>query len=205
MPTRSPSTLPPPASSHGPEVRARHPQTLLKLTRGVAPAVYPSIAAALSERTRDVLDTAIPMAWIPKAIDVEVMEAVALKLGPATTAQLVEARQREEMGSALFDGFVKMALRIFGATPFVMVKRIPSGWPQLFRGAGTAEVVSTVGREATVRFRGLPPVCLESAAWMAALPVGLRMLYELVNVKGTVDCKIEDAASGTVLLTFRWH
>ena len=205
MPTRSPSTMPPPASGHGPEVRARHPQTMLKLTRAVAPAVYPSIAAALSERTRAVLDPAIPMAWIPMAIDVEVIEAVAQKLGPATTATLVEARQREEMGSALFDGFVKMALRVFGATPNVMVKRLPTGWPQLFRNAGAVEVVSTGQKEAEVRFRGLPAVCIESAAWMAALPVGLRMLYELVNVKGTVDCAIEDVGSGTALVTFRWQ
>jgi hypothetical protein len=39
---------------------------------------------------------------------------------------------------------------------------------------------------------------------MAALPVGLRMLYEIVGVKGTVHCDVEDAPSRNALVTFAW-
>jgi hypothetical protein len=203
-PRTKPSSDRPLANGDG-AVRARHPQTLLKLSRAAGPQHYASITSALAAETRAALEAALPMAWLPIAIDVEVIEAIAARLGYARTAQLVEARQREEMVSPLFDGFVKMALRMFGASPRTMVRRIPIGWPQLFRDVGAVEVVSAEERGATVRFRGLPECCIASAAWMAALPVGLATLYELVEVKGTVTCAIEDAARGNALVTFAWR
>ncbi len=205
MGSRPESSAPPPSTAGAPEVRARHPQTLLKHTRAAAPTAYPAILAALGAGTRAALDASIPVTWLPITLDVEVVEAIAERLGPAATASLIESRQREEMGSALFDSFVKMGMRVFGASPMTMVKRIPAGWRQLFRNVGTVEVVSTGDAEAEALFLGLPAPCIASEAWMAALPVGLCMLYELVRVKGTVTCRIEDAARGNARVTFRWR
>ena len=39
---------------------------------------------------------------------------------------------------------------------------------------------------------------------MASLPVSLRTFYDLVAATGTVECRVEDAAQGTALVTFRW-
>ncbi len=207
-PTPAASTPPPPSTAEphsGAQVRARHPQTLLLLTEESAPDRHPAVLAALRPETRASLQDAIAMTWLPMAIDVEVIETVAEQLGPEETATLVEKRQREEMGSALFDGFVQTALRVFGASPVNMVKRLPSGWGHLFRNAGWIEVVSTGPRNATCRVHRLPRECTRSAAWMAALPIGLRTLYEIVGTKGTVDCRFEDAGQEMVLLTFRWR
>lgn len=190
------SPLPPVA-----QVRARHPQALLRLAEEGAPS---SVAAALGAATRAALGAADPMAWLPVEIDVEVVEAVAA-LGPAASLAILEARQRAEMKSALFDGFVEKALRAFSPSPVNMVKRIPDGWGRLFRDAGWITVVSTGRNVAVTRFHRLPAVCVHSAPWMASLPVSLRTLYDLVDATGTVDCRIEDAAEGTALLTFRWR
>jgi len=202
-----PVPAPPPSSpaSTAAQVRARHPQTLLTLTAEHAPVEHASVLEALRPDTRAALDGAAAATWLPMAIDIEVIEAVAERLGPRGTAALVEKRQREEMGSALFDGFVQTALRVFAASPVNMVKRLPAGWGHLFRNAGWIEVVSTGRSNAVTRFHRLPRECTSSAAWMAALPVGLRTLYEIVGAKGTVECRFEDASQETVLVTFRWR
>jgi hypothetical protein len=196
---------PPPPSGDAPGVRARHPQTLLRLARAQAPDAYPALEASLAAETRAVLEAVTPMTWLPIAVDVEVMEAVAARLDAATTAKLVQDRQREEMQSALFDGFVKTALRVLGASPSMLLKRLPAGWQHLFRNAGTVEIVPTGMHDAEARFVGLPAMCIGSKAWMAALPAGLRMLYELVDVKGTVTCRITDPAKGVAHVLFQWE
>jgi hypothetical protein len=200
-----PSSSSPPAASTAPEVRARHPQTLLRIAQETMPEEHAAIVAALSAPTLATLGSAIAMTWVAVEIDVEVMEATARHLGPAATFQLVEKRQREEMGSALFDGFVQTALRVFGASPANMLKRLPTGWAHLFRNAGWVEIVATHGHDAVARLHRLPAVCIGSEAWMTSLPVGLRTLYEIIGVKGTVECRIEDQAEGKALLTFRWR
>ena len=199
----SPSS-PPPSTSTTPEVRARHPQTLLRLIEETAPDAHAAVVAALEEATRVTLGGAVPATWIPMAIDIEVLEAASRHLSASALARLIEARQREEMGSALFDGFVQTALRVFGASPTNMVKRIPTGWTHLFRNAGWVEIVAAGRSDALARFHRLPAVCIASAPWMAALPVGLRTLYEIIGVKGTVECRIEDQDEGKALVTFRW-
>jgi hypothetical protein len=177
---------------------------LLSLIEAREPASYPGIYGALRRETREVLERSLPLAWIPIEIDVEVVERVAEHLGDANFELLIEQRQREEMKSALFSGFVKTALRLFGASMSLLIKRLPSGWAHLFRNVSRVEIVSTGPHEAVAHFRGLPRVCIESAPWMAALPVGLRMLYELILKKGTVECRIEDPAAGDARVTFRW-
>ena len=85
-----------------------------------------------------------------------------------------------------------------------LVKRIPAGWGRIFRHVGWVAVVTTARHVAVTRFHRLPAVCVGSAAWMTSLPVSLRTFYDLVGVTGTVECRIEDAAEGTALCTFRW-
>jgi hypothetical protein len=185
-------------------VRARHPQTILRIARSTAAPVYPSIEAAVSAAARAQIEAAIPAAWLPIEIDVEVMEAIAGKLGPATTAQLVAARQREEMGSALFNTFVQTVLRLSGATPATVVKQLNAGWKQLFRDCGTIDVLEVGERHARVIFRDLPRVCVASAAWMSGIPAGMGMLYELIGMKGTAELEGRGGEKGTTLL-FRWE
>jgi hypothetical protein len=192
-----PLASPPPPTAPRAEVRARHPQMLLRLAEERAPA------ATLPEATRAALAAADPMAWLPVEVDVDVVEAMDAALGPGAQAVL-EARQREEMKSSIFDGFVKTALRAFAPSPANMVTRLPSGWGRIFRNAGWVAVVSTGRHVAVARVHRLPAPCIRSAPWMAALPVSLATLYELIAATGTVDCQIEDPGEGTALLTFRW-
>ena len=78
------------------------------------------------------------------------------------------------------------------------------GWGRLFRNAGWVEIVSTGLRSAVIRLHRLPAWCVASTEWMASVLVALRSFYDMVGVKGTVECRIEDAAEGTALITFRW-
>lgn len=191
-PRASPPTSPPP------EVRARHPQMLLRFAEERAPA------ATLREATRAALAAADPMDWLPVEVDVEVVEASLASLGREEWTRVMEARQREEMKSAVFDSFVKTALRAFAPSPVNMVNRFPSGWTRIFRNAGWVAVISTARHVAVVRIHKLPAPCIRSAPWIAALPISLAVVYEVIDATGTVDCRIEDPAEGNALLTFRW-
>jgi len=200
------SSFPPAYLPTGPaQVRARHPQTLLRLARAAAPTAYAAIEEALPLATLGAVEAAIPSAWVPIELDVEVMEAVARRLGAITAASLVEARQREEMGSALFHGFVQSVLRVSGASPAVLMKQLPAGWKQLFRDCGWIEIIEVASAEGRVMFRDLPRACIASDAWMAALPVGLGMLYEIIGMKGSVECRTRNVTERSAMVRFRWH
>ncbi len=186
----------PPAPS--PEVRARHPQMLLRMAEAVAAPI------AVGGATRAALDAADPMDWLPVEIDVEVVEAIAARLDAEASTKVLQDRQREEMRSSVFSSFVETALRAFAPSPVNMVERLPAGWGRIFRNAGWVAVVSMARNVAVARFHGLPRVCVESAPWMSSLPVSMAVLYELISATGTVECRIEDAAQGLVLCTFRW-
>ncbi len=201
----SPSASDPPAASAPvPEVRAHHPQALLRVAMESVPAAAAAIVAALGEERHATLLAADPTAWIPADLDVAVVEAIAGEVSTAALDAILETRQREEMKSSLFQEFVQTALRTFAPSPLNLVKRVPSGWGRVFRNAGWITVVSTGRSDAVLRFHRLPAPCIGSMRWMAALPVALRTFYELVGVKGTVECRTEDLAEGTALLTFRW-
>jgi hypothetical protein len=161
-------------------------------------------AGTLSDATRAALAAADPLDWLPVVVDVEVVEACLASLGPEDWTQVMEDRQREEMKSNVFDAFVKTALRVFAPSPVTMVNRLPSGWGRIWRNAGWVAVVSTARHIAVARIHKLPAPCIRSAPWMAALPISLATLYEIIGATGTVDCRIEDPAEGTALLTFRW-
>lgn len=194
----------PPPSTPAPRVRARHPQMLLRMAQEALPEGSPPMTASLSGETRATLAAADPMDWLPIEIDVEVVEAVAERMDPERNAALLAARQREEMGSSIFHGFVATALRAFAASPVTMVKRIPDGWARVWKDAGWVSVVSIARNVAVLRVHRLPPVIIGSRAWMTAMPISLQTLYELVGARGTVECRVEDPAEGTVLCTFRW-
>jgi hypothetical protein len=203
METRRASS-PPPPDAPVPQVRASHPQGILRIARETLPAESAAILAAIRPETHATLAAAAPLDWIPAAIDVEVIEAITVALEPAPRDALLAARQREEVGSTLLSGFVQTALRAFAPSPANLVKQLPAGWGRVFRDAGWIAIISTGRHDAVTRFHRLPPVCTGSAAWMASLSVSFQALYDLVGVTGTVDCRIEDAAQGVVLVTWRW-
>jgi hypothetical protein len=198
------ASSPPPPSAPVPQVRARHPQMLLRLAQETLPVEGAAILAAIRPETRAALAAADAMAWLPVEVDVEVVEAVAGQLAPAARDALLQARQHEEVGSSLLSGFVETALRAFTPSPAILVKQLPAGWGRVFRDAGWIALVSTGRHDAVTRFHRLPAVCIGSAPWVSSLSVSMQALYHLVNVTGTVDCRIEDPAQGTALVTFRW-
>jgi hypothetical protein len=199
------SSAPPPSSARVPQVRARHTQALLGLAEERVPAGAPSIAASLGAGGRAIVEAADPSAWIPLEIDVELVEVMTRQLGSAVTASLVDANVRDETNRTLLAGMAAAVLHAFAASPVTVVKQLPAGWGRVFRNAGWVEVAATGRSHAVARFRRLPAICVASAAWMDALIAGLRSLYSVVGATGTVERSIEDAAQGTVLVTFRWR
>ena len=105
------------------------------------------------------------------------------------------------MGSALFRTFVATAQKLFGLTPTTIIRHLPRGWRQIFSGCGELEVARVDPRAAVVLIRALPEVCLQSSAWIGALPAGLRVLFELVNSTG--DVTVERRAAD-IELRFAW-
>ena len=59
-------------------------------------------------------------------------------------------------------------------------------------------------RTAELVVSGLPRVCVESAAWLDAVPVGMARLYELVGARGGRVRRQPVQASGELTLSFDW-
>jgi hypothetical protein len=183
----------------GASVRVRHPQMLLALVRERHPDDYPAVAGRL--RHREDIEARLPVEWIPIEADVELLDAMAALLPAAGVEALVRERQRQEMGSALFKTFVATIGKLVGLTPTSLVRQIPKGWGQLFQECGTVQVRAVGERTAELAVTGLPAVCLASPAWLDAMPVGMRTLFELVGTSGEVR---RQGAPGEVTLSFDW-
>lgn len=180
-------------------IRARHPQMLLALLAERHPHVNQKTMQTL--QCADKLAHALPVEWLPVEMDVELIDVVARQLSPSTLEALVAERQRQEMGSALFRTFVSTAQKLFGLTPKTMIRHLGRGWRQVFSDCGEIDVVSMEAHQATMMLRGLPEVCLASAAWIGVLPAGLRVLYELINTPGDISVT---RRGPDVELAFRW-
>ena len=144
---------------------------------------------------------AMPIEWLPVEIDVEVCDAIARQLSPSQMESLISERQRQEMGSALFKTFVITTTKIFGLSPATFIRNLNRGWRQVLQDCGEIEIVQLEKNQAQVMLRALPEVCLDSSAWVGALPAGMKVLFELVNTKGDVAVTLRRP---DVELRFTW-
>lgn len=181
------------------QVRARHPQMLLAVLAEREPAAHGKVMAALG--CAELLSQALPVQWLPVEVDIEVIEVVTRALPVAAFESLISERQRREFGSALFKSFITTTTKLFGLSPATFVRHLGRGWSQMLQECGVIKVVSIEKQSALVTLSELPPVCLASAAWIGALPAGLRVLYELVHTRGEVTVTTRD---DVVELRFNW-
>lgn len=177
---------------------------MLKQVEARTPNEYPAFLESLGAATRTAIERALPLAWVPVDIDVEVTEAVARRFGLAEASSLVAARQREELGSPLFNTFLKTVMRIWGATPTLIVKQLPTGWKQLYSDCGTVTPLNSKPGESRMVLSGLPPVCTAARAWMASIPTAFQAVCDTVGIKSTVEGEFDEAARGIVSVVFRW-
>jgi hypothetical protein len=175
---------------------------LLELVQSQHPALHAELLKSLSSAKRIV--SAMPVEWLPIEIDVELIDALAHKLSPAALDNLVRDRQRVEMGSALFKTFVSTILRLLGGgSPATLVRHFPKGWSQVFSDCGRVEIEDVdEPHHARLRIANLPAVCIASRAWIDAIPVGVQMLYELIQISTGQVTLTRDGSS--VLLDFTW-
>ena len=175
---------------------------LLELLQAQNPDLHAELMTSLRSAKR--IATALPVEWLPIEVDVELIDALANKLSPAALDNLVRDRQRQEMGSALFKTFVSTILRLFaGGSPATLVRHFPKGWSQVFSDCGRVEVEEVdEANHARLRIADLPAVCIASRAWIDAIPVGVQMLYELINSSTGRVTLTRDGSS--VLLDFTW-
>lgn len=157
---------------------------LLALLADRHPAAHAKVMQTLECAQK--LSQALPVEWLPVEMDIEVMELVSRQLSPSMTDALVSERQRREMGSALFKTFVSTAQKLFGLTPATFIRHLDRGWRQVLSHCGKISVVSLERGAAVVTLQELPEMCLASSAWIGALPPGMRVLFELVNMRGEV-------------------
>jgi hypothetical protein len=177
---------------------------MLKLVRARGAAEYPAFLGSLTATSRETLEAALPVAWIPADVDVDVGEAVARRFGPAGTEQLLDARLRDEMGSALFATFLSSIVRLAGATPAAIARFLPMGWKQVYADCGTLDALDSSQSELRIRLRDLPPVCTASDAWMASVPVGFAVICSALGMKVAVTTERVNRAAGSVVVVFRW-
>lgn len=167
-----------------PQVRARHPQTLLEILANRHPAAHASVTRSLE--CADQLAHALPVQWLPVAVDIEVIEVVKRALSPADFGALISERQRQEMGSALYKGFVSTVIKLFGLSPATILRHLDRGWRQILVECGKIEVEKLEPRSGVALLRELPAMCLASDPWIDALVPGMTVLYELVRTPGEV-------------------
>jgi hypothetical protein len=176
---------------------------LLALVQAQRPELHAALLAALALTHGERLQGLQPVEWLPIALDIELIERLAQALPAADLDDLVRARQREELGSTLFRSFVSTVGNLIGFTPATLMRQLDKGWRHIFRECGGVEIEKVEASWAMARVIGLPRECLASRPWLAAIPVGMESVFELIGRRGKV--RATGTLSGdTVELRFAW-
>lgn len=106
------------------------------------------------------------MSWIPFEDDVVFLEAIFAIVGERDMVTLFRRSVAHHFESKLLSAVITGAERIFGLTPYGLVKMIPRAWPMVYKGLGQPRVERCTETHAVVHVADAHPQLLGSTAYL---------------------------------------
>jgi hypothetical protein len=187
-----------------PSVRAKHLQLWLRLLDSGPAAIAQRFYATMRREHLDAVRDAMPLAWLPIALDVEMAEALLDSHGPRGAHEFYAAMFRAGREQSLLAPLARTAERLLGATPATFAKWLPMAWGALFRDAGAIRVESIERERAVLLYEGIPEECARSEAWVDSLASGLDPVFETTRTSGVVRTEKSALRDGRLVFTLAW-
>lgn len=152
------------------------------------------LAAADPELIRAVAD-APRMSWLPIALNLRTVEALAGSLGEERALRLLADCVHAQFGSPLWKGFIGGALRLLGTDPGSLGRWIPEAMGLVFRACGRFTAEPSGPAELSVCMHDLPPSLLAQRLWLRSLAIGMTPLFTVCGCDGSAQLvEVDDRA-----------
>lgn len=189
----------------------RGPRILAGFVQGTLAAVSAQdadLGARVRERllpaTRQALERASRIAWVPIELDVEVTHAIYAELGPARARELFRRNLSGALDSAVLRSLAQGALRLFGASPERLFSWAPKVYSQLYRDSGEMRFALDEPGSARLELSALPPCVARSRSYLDGVAASIVAGFDYMGTKGEVRIERHDVAALRATFRLEW-
>jgi hypothetical protein len=144
------------------------------------------------------------LAWLPVALNVRTVEAVAASLGEERGIALLAECVYHQFDTPLWRGFVGGALRLLGTDPGALGRWLPEAFALIFRDCGRFSVERSGDCELTLFVRDLPQPLAAHGLWLRSLAGGMTPLFTLCDVGGSSVLAEVNVPAGWARYVLSW-
>jgi hypothetical protein len=187
-----------------PLVRGRHVQEWLERVEREPEPYRTRFFDALPSSTRAAIESAPRLGWVPVGLHVELADVLLASFGPKHAHDYYRRAFTDALRGPIFDGLVKMGVRILGVTPKALLRWAHKGWEASFRSCGMVEGRALGESKGELLYSGLPPVCTASDAWLDSAQGSAYGALDLLAVSGVVRIDKSGRDRGEMRLELEW-
>jgi len=163
-----------------------------------------AVTEQLDEALKREVDVASRASWLPVALNVQTVEAVAANLGEERGLELLADCVYAQFETPLWRGFIGPAIQLLGASPGALGGWIPRAMQIIFRDCGSWATERTGEDALAVTVHGLPRELANHRLWLRSLGIGMRPLFRICDVDGAADLDGYDPAAGSASFRLSW-
>jgi hypothetical protein len=153
----------------------------------------------------DAVRDAMPLAWLPLQLNVELTEAVTLIIGSERAAPFFRGMVLREYKTSLFKTFIDGVTRAMRITPAVFVKLAPRGWDLVYQECGVLTPLELTADRARLSLAELPAICVRDAVWLESVKNSFYTAFDLSHVEGEVVFDELSLERRRAVFEFRWQ
>jgi len=150
------------------------------------------------------IDGASRLGWLPVELNVRMIDALILGLGPRRAHEFQEEQITSQLSTPLWSTFVEGGIRLLGLDPAVLSRWLPNAVGLIFKNCGTWTVERRSNTNSTVHVRGLPPELTGSPRWIESVAGGFHALFVLCRTSGEARVVENDLVAGTARIELDW-
>lgn len=186
-------------------IRAAQLQHSLLAIERVAGAKQDRVFARIRPETLARIRGATRIEWLPVEFDLELAEAVAAELGPASDRRRARESVRLSMESPLLEPIVVGVQRIFSLEPTALIRQIPRAFQAVYRGAGWLEHQIGRGHAQVLVYSEIPKIIVDSPLYLDAIAGAFEGIYDPCEVEGQVAVEAVEPLRRRAELRFSWY
>jgi len=188
----------------GPRILAGFVQGTLAAVSAQDAALGARVRERLKPATRETLERASRIAWVPIELDVDVTHAIYSELGPLRARELFRRNLSGALDSAVLRSLAQGALRLFGASPERLFGWGPKVYSQLYRDAGEMRFALDEPGSARLELHALPPCVAKSRSYLDGVAASIAAGFDFMGLKGEVRIERHDAAGLRATFRLEW-
>lgn len=193
-------------STDRPLVRASYMKRFVEAFAGLPEPTRRELEDAMGEELRLIAD-ANGLAWLPFEVNHALTRELARTLGPDGFEAFFRGMFGKVWRSPLLETLTDYVIRLAGRDVGSAARFFGRGFTQIFRHAGTWQVLERGDLHVRLEFAGFPDLCLEdSNVWLDSVRASLGSVFELVEAEaGEVELAVETSPKVRAVFALRWR